>query len=182
MKAIRERLNAIDLRAFTTSMGPFATYTDTFVELKIHLASEQQNKDFTLQNPWPCDLPSCSDLPKKNVPADVKAILCEISSLRSSLSGEPPLAPCDSGATANRFPQLPHAVSLWFDGCGLRVSHELASSITGDSSSTYKFFRPARVSLELQTLPESCRPASPASRHEHARVAQDVHPSPVSAS
>ena len=44
-KSIRERLNSIDQASFTGNMGPYAGYVDTWVELKIHLASNERVKD-----------------------------------------------------------------------------------------------------------------------------------------
>ena len=92
--SIRGHLNLIDQSLFSANMGPFATYTDTFVELRVHLASNKQAKNFVLQNPWPCSLPSCSQKAKKEMPVEVRALLCEISSLRSSLAREEPLLSC----------------------------------------------------------------------------------------
>ena len=87
MKSIRERLNEIDQSSFAGNMGPYATYVDTWVELKIHLASKEQVKDFTVENPWPSRI-------RKPVPQPVQQLLCELDRLRSSFVGEELEAGC----------------------------------------------------------------------------------------
>ncbi len=86
--AIAERLRAIDGSGIKDRMGPYNTYTDTSVELKIQATLATGRRRFSVINPFPGYMP-------KPMPSDVKAIACEIYKLRSKVASEPLRPFCD---------------------------------------------------------------------------------------
>ena len=90
----KRRLADIDTTSFLEEMGPYNTYTDSGAELKIRLATSAGERNFSILNPWPCALPSCSLGRKRPMPPRVKALFCEVSALRARVSSEPLPALC----------------------------------------------------------------------------------------
>jgi hypothetical protein len=87
--SISNRLAGLTKDSFPAKMGPYGSYTDTWVELQIRIRTSSGIVAFSVLNPWLCRLPSCSMGKSKPIPVDVKAIICEVSKLRAQLAGEP---------------------------------------------------------------------------------------------
>lgn len=79
------------------NMGPYNTYTDTSVELRIRITSPNGEHRFRIINPWPCGMPSCSMAKATPLPRQVKLMFCEISKLRAQVADEPIEKMCESG-------------------------------------------------------------------------------------
>jgi len=97
--SIVQRLNSIDMSKLSGEMGPYNTYTDTAAELRIRVSTPSGETDVSIINPWPCTLPSCSLGKKKAMPVELKTLFCEVSALRSQVSGEPLPSSCKSTNT-----------------------------------------------------------------------------------
>jgi hypothetical protein len=86
LRDVKQRLDSIDQAALEQQSGPFATYVDTFDELKMDFVSKSGRKIVTLANPW-----GSEELQKlgheKTMSADVKKLFCTIDLLRNSLAG-----------------------------------------------------------------------------------------------
>jgi hypothetical protein len=93
--AIKERLDRIGRNSFHTKIGPYNTYTDTSVELRLRVHTSAGSLAFTVINPWPRD-PPYSSSKTKPLPTDVRAVICEASRLRAQLAGEPVPPMCES--------------------------------------------------------------------------------------
>jgi hypothetical protein len=92
LSPIQQRLDAIDKSAIKPQMGPYATYTDTVVELNIGLATPNGVVRFVVINPWTSDLPPLRDSRVKPMPAEIKSVVCEIWNLHAKFiktEGEP---------------------------------------------------------------------------------------------
>ena len=89
LSAIEHRLASIDHRLFEKTMGPYATYVDTEVSLDLVLTSGQQSEAFTLINPWKSKSRGHVLGSEKEMPEDVRTIICEVSRLRNRLSNDP---------------------------------------------------------------------------------------------
>jgi len=68
LASIVRRLNSIDISNLPGKLGPYNTYTDTSAELKIQISTPKGDRTFSLINPWPCSLPSCSLGRKRQCP------------------------------------------------------------------------------------------------------------------
>ena len=88
LSAIKRDLGVIKTGPFRAVMGPYNTYTDTSVELRIRMMGANGRFTFTVVNPWKCDLPSCSQAKTRTMPAEVQAVLCEVGKLRSTVAEE----------------------------------------------------------------------------------------------
>src|SRR5215467_1435156 len=97
--SIVQRLNSIDMSKLSGKMGPYNTYTDTSAELGIRVFTPTGETDISIINPWPCTVPSCSLGKKRAMPVEVKTLFCEVSALRSQVSGEPLPSSCKSTNT-----------------------------------------------------------------------------------
>jgi hypothetical protein len=93
--AIKERIDRIDRNSFHTKIGPYNSYTDTSVELRLRVHTSAASLAFTVINPWPHD-PPYSSSKIKPLPTDVRAVICEASRLRAQLAGEPVPLMCES--------------------------------------------------------------------------------------
>ncbi|SRR6266852_469919 len=91
---IKQWLDSIDRSHLRKYLGPYNTYTDTSVQLVIYAPKKVGESPFTIGNPWPCRLPSCSLGPKKPMPDSVKLFVCEADSLRSRASSTSPHPMC----------------------------------------------------------------------------------------
>lgn len=92
--SILEQLNSVNTTNLPPTTGPYSIYTDSSAELRIQLSTPNGKKAFSMWNPWPCELPSCSLTKKKRMPPDVKSLFCAVTSVRSKISGEPLPAIC----------------------------------------------------------------------------------------
>lgn len=79
---ILHRLGEIDVSGIQRKMGPYNVYVDTGHELLIRIRVATWSREFSVSNPWPGHQ-------IKPLPKDLKNILCEVSRLRSQVSGEP---------------------------------------------------------------------------------------------
>jgi hypothetical protein len=86
--SIGNRLAVLNKDSFRAKMGPYNSYTDTSVELKVRMLTSKGIVAFSVFNPWLCTLPSCSMGKTKPIPEDVKAVICEVQKLRARLAGE----------------------------------------------------------------------------------------------
>jgi len=84
VSGIKRRLDAIDKSGVRAEMGPYYSYVDTSVELRIRITTSQGELSFSVMNPWSCDLPTC--LSRKPLPTDVKTVVCEISALQAQVA------------------------------------------------------------------------------------------------
>jgi hypothetical protein len=97
--AIAQRLSAIQAHGIEARMGPYDTYTDTSVELRITALQMERITRFTVWNPTGCQGPNC--IPgglKKPVPENVRSIVCESVSLRIRMTSEPTSQFCSTTA------------------------------------------------------------------------------------
>jgi hypothetical protein len=94
VSSIKKNLYLADKDTFHARMGPYNTYTDTSSEVRVRVFTSNGSLTFTVINPWPCELLSCSFGRSKPLPKDVKAIICEVGSLRTQLAGEPVYRMC----------------------------------------------------------------------------------------
>jgi len=91
ISAIKRSLDAIDGSRMRDKMGPYHTYTDTSVELRVRLTTSQGVFAFTVMNPWSCETPSC--LTRKPLPKDVRTVVCAINRLRVEVVPDEPIDP-----------------------------------------------------------------------------------------
>jgi hypothetical protein len=87
--AIRQRLMMIDASQLQERMGPFASYVDTDVELKVHIPTPKGNIDVALDNPWLSLSKRYKAWVLKPMTPSVKSIVCEVSRLRNRVSEQP---------------------------------------------------------------------------------------------
>ena len=87
--AIRQRLLMIDASQLQERMGPFASYVDTSVELKVHIPTPKGNVDIVLDNPWQSLSKRYKAWVLKPMTPPVKSIVCEVSRLRNRLTPQP---------------------------------------------------------------------------------------------
>ncbi len=84
---IKQRLDSINLSAIEQQSGPFATYVDTFDELKIYVVSKTDHKMVTLANPW-----GSTNLRKlgreKIMSQDVKKLFCTVDLIRNRVAND----------------------------------------------------------------------------------------------
>lgn len=96
LASVKRHIDGIDWSKVSEKMGPYNTYTDSSVELRFRVAAPGGERRFSIINPWPCDLPSCSLGPKKPLPAEVKEIVCEIDRLHAQATNSKPDGMCVS--------------------------------------------------------------------------------------
>jgi len=87
--AIRQRLVMIDASQLQGRMGPFATYVDTQVELRVHFLAQKGPLDLTIINPLESRTRRYKFRPLPDMPEAVKEVFCEVSHLRNRLTTQP---------------------------------------------------------------------------------------------
>jgi hypothetical protein len=97
VQSVQQRLDAIDKSGMLPKMGPYNTYTDTSMELRIRITSPDGEHGFRVINPRPCGLPSCSMGKATPLPKEVKLMVCEVYKLRAQVADEPIEKMCDPG-------------------------------------------------------------------------------------
>lgn len=100
--SIQKRLASIDLSMLQKKMGPYATYVDTGVELKIHIVTPKGVADATLANPWRSTLQQYKIGSEQQMPAGVKNLVCEVSRLRGRLTQDPIDPVCETPAAPSK--------------------------------------------------------------------------------
>jgi hypothetical protein len=87
LATIKQRLDSINLSEMEEQSGPFATYVDPFVELKIDVASKTDHKMVTLVNPW-----GSTNLRKlgreKTMSPDLKKLFCTVDLIRNRVAND----------------------------------------------------------------------------------------------
>ena len=93
VEEITKRISSIDRKGILKEMGPYNTYKDTSEELKIYAHTSTGAIRFAVWNPWP-------GMPRKRMPENVKAWVCEVSKLRARFTGERLFVLCESPVDA----------------------------------------------------------------------------------